>query len=685
MTSTGTGGTATPRSISFPRPTAMAAPSEVFPPPVTTDPPPPRLRELALAAVALAAHVDPPSASNGNTGLERRFLAAQRAAAQRGHAPWAETVLATILQPAAEDTSLVALGRELSLTVFEWLAIALASAVEDDALVGRALAHVQHPLGGSRPTAGLLVAALAECLTPGLSAQGLLLGGSAVRNGLLVLPNETLPLPERPVLVPLPLCLALSGHDADWPGTTLGLGSTPVIPLPPSILRHAAQHARALASRPDAGVVIRSGTSAEGRNVAAEIARVLHRRLLLIETDRLAGLGPLLRLRHLLPAFVIDLAPGERRVLPAIPGYHGPVVALAGPDGTVESPQGPIPSWTIPVVPREERTGLWAAALGATDGTAELARHHRHGIGRIAALGTLACQIATLDNRSQPAPDDVADAAATGDGTGLESLAEPIRTPVSDEALVLTDTLRSDLESLLLRCRVRDELASDLGASASTRYRPGVRALFVGPSGTGKTLAASWLATRLRMPLYRVDLANVTSKYIGETEKNLAQLLARAEQAEVILLFDEADSLFGKRTEVRDSNDRFANAQTNYLLQRIESYDGITLLTSNNKSRFDSSFARRLDLVIHFDLPAPRERRALWLSHLGTHHTLSDLQLNRLAALVDLGGGHIRNIVLTSAVAARAAQRRIELPDLLDALDAEYRKLSRPLPQGLRE
>src|SRR5262249_57421353 len=114
------------------------------------------------------------------------------------------------------------------------------------------------------------------------------------------------------------------------------------------------------------------------------------------------------------------------------------------------------------------------------------------------------------------------------------------------------------------------------------------------------------------VPLYRVDLASVTSKYIGETEKNLAQLLARAEQAEVVLLFDEADSLFGKRTDVNEANDRFANAQTNYLLQRIESFDGITLLTSNSRGRFDTAFSRRLDLVIEFPLPGPEERRALW-------------------------------------------------------------------------
>src|SRR4051794_19206528 len=179
--------------------------------------------------------------------------------------------------------------------------------------------------------------------------------------------------------------------------------------------------------------------------------------------------------------------------------------------------------------------------------------------------------------------------------------------PIPDAALVMTPALAAELNALVARCRARDGLADGLGASASTRYHPGVRALFIGPSGTGKTLAAGWLATTLGLPLYRVDLVGVTSKYIGETEKNLAQLLDRAEQAEVVLLFDEADSLFGKRTDVREANDRFANAQTNYLLQRIESFDGIAILTSNSRARFDTAFARRLDLIVDFPLPGPEE------------------------------------------------------------------------------
>jgi SpoVK/Ycf46/Vps4 family AAA+-type ATPase len=289
-----------------------------------------------------------------------------------------------------------------------------------------------------------------------------------------------------------------------------------------------------------------------------------------------------------------------------------------------------------------------------------------------------------LAGRSEPDRTDVIAGALTGEGSGLESLAEALRISVPDEALVASPALRGELEGLMLRCRLRDDLVDGLGASAVTRYRPGVRALFSGLSGTGKTLAAGWVATRLGLPLYRVDLASVTSKYIGETEKNLSQLLARAEGAEVILLFDEADSLFGKRTDIQDSNDRFANAQTNYLLQRIENYDGIVILTSNSQSRFDAAFSRRLDFVIEFPLPGPEERRALWRSHLGPRSTLTPAQLNQIALLVDVSGGHVRNAVLSAAVRARRDGREIGFGDLLAGIEGELRKLGRQVPVELR-
>lgn len=634
------------------------------------------LKTYALAAIAAQL---PPNPSEP----ELQFLQQQRQQVDSQQHGWLQTLPAYLKQPASEDVPLLQLAAALHLTRIELLTVALAAAVEADAIVGRALARLQAPLGGSRPTLSLLSTALAAVAEPGISAIHQLLNGVAVQSGLLHLMQEGAPLPERSLRVPLHLWAALEGHDGTWTGTTVGLGTIPPVPLPASILAAAQQQAASLhdASRL---LVLRTGSTAEGRSVAAAIAHCLHCRPLFIETDTIPGLTPWLLLRHLLPVFCLDLAPGERKLLPAPPFYQGPMLALCGPDGSPEIVGVDVLNWFIPVPDRTERQILWQQAVNNPDLASDLAHYHRHGSGRIAQLGRLAHHYSTLHHHAQPTASDVVKAAWTGAGVGLDALAQPLPAPILDDALVVTPTLREELETLLLRCRSRDGLVQDLGASATARYHPGVCALFVGPSGTGKTLAAGWLATRLEMPLYRVDLASVVSKYIGETEKNLAQLLARAEQAEVILLFDEADSLFGKRTEVQQANDRFANAQTNYLLQRIESYDGITLLTSNSRTRFDNAFSRRLDLVIEFPLPRPQERRSLWQSHLGTHHTLSAKDLNQIATTTDLCGGHIRNAVLAAAVFAQAESRPINYNDILQGLTAEYRKLGRQLPITLK-
>ena len=207
---------------------------------------------------------------------------------------------------------------------------------------------------------------------------------------------------------------------------------------------------------------------------------------------------------------------------------------------------------------------------------------------------------------------DVVAASWSGEGIGLDTLAHPITDRIPDEAFVRSPALLPDLNALLLRCRARDSLIPGLGVSAVTRYRPGVRALFVGPSGAGKTMAAAWLATRLGLPLYRVDLAAVISKYIGETEKNLAQLLARAESAEVILLFDEADALFGKRSEVNDSHDRYANIEISYLPQKMDQFEGIAVLASNLMQNLDEAFIRRLTSTIYLPFPDEDSRRRTW-------------------------------------------------------------------------
>lgn len=650
-----------------------------------------RVRDVALAAVEALCSKD----ACGESTREDQLLRETASMVRAGGRTVADALEFCIHDPGSEDRDLLWLADAMKLSSVELLAVALTAAVEEHALIGRVLAHVQAPVGGSRPTLGLLASAFGGVFAPPAAVVPALLNGPAVRSGLLAVTNDTAPLPERPLVVPTPLCLALAGHDGQWPGTTIGRGDVMRVPLPDTIRDDADRHARALAGDRRRALALRTGSPAEGRSVASAIAAALKKRPAFIDTDKVAGFGPWLLLRDLLPVFCHELAPGERRKLPALPGYSGPVLAVCGPEGSIELPHATVASWNLPIPSQDDRRALWRAALAddaestaRADATIfaladELAVDHRHGTGRIAHLGRLAHHHAALAGRALVAGEDVLAAAWTGEGGGLDALAEPLRARVPDDALVAPPALRDDLEALLQRCRAREDLATGLGASASTRYRPGVRALFTGPSGTGKTLAAGWVATRLGLPLYRVDLASVTSKYIGETEKNLSQLLARAEQAEVILLFDEADSLFGKRTEITDANDRFANAQTNYLLQRIENYDGIVVLTSNSQARFDDAFSRRLDFIIDFPLPGPEERRALWRSHLGPRATVSAAALNQLAVLVDLNGGQTRNVVLAAAVHARRARREIEFADLLAGIDTELRKLGRQVPLEL--
>lgn len=647
----------------------------------STDPLPTlHLRTFALSAVAALAVTNPALNRDSSEWL---YVADFLKQVPSEKSRWLQAVMAALQAPAREDRAVVHLAAALSCTVVEVLTVVLAAAVDEDLMVGRVLAFLQAPVGGARPTLGLLAAAYADLAEPGGRVLDVLLTGSAIRSGLLLLGGEDGPLPERAVSVSQTVGLALRGHDGLWAGTTIGIGGESVVSLPPSVHESAVRYARSVTAATHQSLLIRSGFLAEAKSAAAVIADAMHCRPVFIETEKISGLGPWLLLRGLIPVFVVEVAPGERKGLPDIPGYVGPVLAVTGSEGNVERAGRAVVCWTVPIPTAQEREGLWRHAIGESASAGALAQSHRHSSARIQMLGAMARRQASLEGRVSPDVADVVSVSVTGVGTGLDTLAQPLRDPIPHEALVVQASLRRELDVLAVRCRVREGLASPLGVAVTTRYRPGVRALFVGPSGTGKTLAAGWLATLLGLPLYRVDLASVTSKYIGETEKNLAQLFAQAERSDVVLLFDEADSLFGKRTEVKDSNDRFANAQTNYVLQRIESYDGIVLLTSNSRSRFDGAFSRRLDMIIEFPAPGPEERRDLWLAHLGTGHRLTTQDLNRLAATADLAGGHIRNVVLTAAVLAQEVQRPINYADLLVGLVAEYRKLGRQVPADL--
>ena len=641
---------------------------------------------LSLRIFALAALARTTLPGNVKAGAEATILRNHLTAAVAPTGSWRTSLAAYLEAPAPADRPLLDLSRALGSSLVEALTITLAAAVDEEPLVGRLVAHVLGRADTARPTLGLVAEAFAEATSEGARAMDIVLTGAALSSGLLELRDEAAPLPERALVVPLPLVLALAGRDQVFPGTTIDLGRLSAVPLHPSLHEEARSHARALAAAGPArrALVLRASPGAEGRTIATVIAAELGGRAAFVETDRTAGLGPWLFSRRLLPVFCFDLAPGERKQIPAIAHYGGPVLVLCGSDGHIDGRELSPLEFTPARPSRAEREPLWRDAIGGEELAQKLAITHRHRAGRIAEIGRIARHHATLCGREKPLEEDVLAASRTSEGGGLGALAQPIADSIGDDALVLGEALRAELRVLLLRCRSRDELAEGLGPSARARYHAGLRALFVGPSGTGKTLAAAWIATRLALPLFRVDLASVTSKYIGETEKNLAQLFARAEETEVVLLFDEADALFGKRTDVRDANDKFANAQTNYLLQRIESFDGIAILTSNAKGRLDAAFARRLDAIIEFPLPGPEERRALWLAHLGGEHRIAPRDLNRLASAVDLSGGHIRNVVLTAAVLAREEKRPIEMADVTCGLVGEYRKLGRSVPAEFR-
>jgi SpoVK/Ycf46/Vps4 family AAA+-type ATPase len=207
----------------------------------------------------------------------------------------------------------------------------------------------------------------------------------------------------------------------------------------------------------------------------------------------------------------------------------------------------------------------------------------------------------------------------------------------------------------------------------------GLAALFAGPPGTGKTMAAEGIASALALPLYRIDLSQVVNKYIGETEKNLRQLFDAADSTDVILFFDEADALFGKRTEVKDAHDRYANLEVSYLLERMERFKGIAILATNRKRHLDEAFLRRLRFVVDFPLPSAAERLRIWQAVIPPGVDASALDLEFMAERFPLAGGHIRAIVFHACLqsAAEGAARTLTMPVIIRCVQREYEKLDR--------
>jgi SpoVK/Ycf46/Vps4 family AAA+-type ATPase len=249
---------------------------------------------------------------------------------------------------------------------------------------------------------------------------------------------------------------------------------------------------------------------------------------------------------------------------------------------------------------------------------------------------------------------------------------------VSFEDLVLPEGPRNMLRELTARIRHRERVLGEWRLRPGGGRGIGVTALFAGESGTGKTMSAEVIAGELGLELYTINLATVVDKYVGETEKNLERIFSEVDGVNGVLLFDEADALFGKRSEVRDAHDRYANIEVAYLLQRIESFDGLAILATNLRANVDEAFTRRLDAVIDFPFPDVEQRLVLWRQCLGSSVPLgTDVEIPFLAQSFELSGGNIRSIALTAAYLAAERGDELEMADLIRAVHREYRKLGR--------
>jgi hypothetical protein len=339
-----------------------------------------------------------------------------------------------------------------------------------------------------------------------------------------------------------------------------------------------------------------------------------------------------------------------------------------------------------PGTSKAQRVALWTEALG------------RSGEGPVTEVGAAAADVmapfrlgpeqvqraadaAVLRARWQRGavtPDALRAGARAQNGAGLERLARRIEPQVAWDDLILPGGTLALLHDLAGRARLRDQVLGDWGMRRGGGRGRGIAALFAGDSGTGKTLSAEVIAGELGMDLYTVELATVVDKYIGETEKNLERIFSEADGVNGVLLFDEADALFGKRSEVNDARDRYANVEVAYLLQRMESFNGLAVLTTNMRGNLDEAFARRLDVIVDFPLPGEPDRRRLWDRCLGAAvPRADDLDLDFCAKAFDLSGGNIRSIAVSAAYLAADAMTPLTMAHVIKATYREYRKLGR--------
>jgi adenylate kinase family enzyme len=374
-----------------------------------------------------------------------------------------------------------------------------------------------------------------------------------------------------------------------------------------------------------------------------------------------------------------DLVPAERtRLLHTLDESPERVVLIAARTGEA-AVLSERTTMTVTVPPPEfgDRARAWTELTGMA-GTDEVAAKFRLSIAQIRAAAEVGLVAARGRGEPTPRQADLDFGARQASSSTLGELATHLGPGYGWADLVLPDRQLDLLRSISAYLLHRDRVLSEWGYAETVSRTQGLKVLFAGESGTGKTMAAQVIGAELGLDLFRIDLATIVSKYIGETEKNLERIFSAADGSNAILFFDEADALFGKRSEVSDSHDRYANIEVSYLLQRMEQYPGAVILATNFRRNIDEAFARRLDFVIDFPFPEPADRRRIWGRVLPAAAPVADdLDLDFLANQFKLSGGAIRNCSLAAAFRAADEGSQIEMRHLVRAVAQEYGKQGR--------
>lgn len=568
---------------------------------------------------------------------------------------------------------LVRLEQEFGLSPFETDVATLVGLPEEHELLTH-IARRIHPRGEPWFTFG----SLAECLA--LDNEGRRHLRSALDEGPLVRfdiirSEPTLPLPERSQHLATGLWSAVRGVD-HWPA---GLRPIERTGHEHSILDPALVES-ALAPRP--GVVLVSGLGwapGDAASAAASSLRALGHDFAMFDAAQVDGAAGSTVSAHLVARGRVPVVIGTGDG-PPLPSHPGPVVLCSSDATDLHLDDRPVVSLDLGERTLSDNIEMWRSLVPELNGGAEtlggyLRVDHRR------AQNAVADARATARNGGRVLDvDSIVRHVRRRTDTSLPASLRLRRPRASWESLVTTEPNDDLLRSVVARFQNQVRVLEDWGF-ATARNAAGVCAMFSGPPGTGKTLSAEVIAGALGLDLLVVDLSALVSKWLGETEKNISEVFDAADRCQAVLFFDEADSIFAKRTDAGDAQGRWANLETAHLLTRLEASRGLVILATNLRSNIDEAFVRRLDVIVEFKEPGPAERLRLWQAHLPEQAPLdAGVQLDRLAALYEVTGGLIRNAALDAAFRSAASDTPIDQRSLILSIEREYQKAGRSFP-----